>query len=211
VGETTVLATPFGADGKPAGPTAGIPALRRRTGLTTPQVKWTGFANRYDLYAARVTEGNQLLDPTPIIVANDGDTAETNPTVAGNGTDFLVAWSAAIGSAPANIISRRFKASGNPFESDNPVFGKGTRPAAVWTGTDYAVAFQDGGQLVMATASQPDKRRLLAPAVDSNFRLLSAPGVLAALYIRNAMEWPWNGTARAYLLMLPRPHTRTVR
>ncbi|HET8539400.1 MAG TPA: Ig-like domain-containing protein [Anaeromyxobacter sp.] len=96
-------------------------------------VVWTGYRSGtgYDVYGARVTQGGTLLDPSGIAVsAQPGD--QTWPSVAWDGTSFLVAWqdlrsggqldiyAAQVTPAGAALDSGGFLVSGSPLDERAP-------------------------------------------------------------------------------------------
>ncbi|MCK4235378.1 hypothetical protein KAX75_13185, partial [candidate division WOR-3 bacterium] len=52
----------------------------------------TGHSDFFDIYAARVTPSGEVLDPAGGILVSTGAYSRDNPSVAFNGTDYLVVW-----------------------------------------------------------------------------------------------------------------------
>lgn len=102
-----------------------------------------------NVYAARMTAGLSLLDPSPLLLATtrtvDGAPIEDlgAPSVASDGTDWLVATTF----QRENIIARRVGRDGRVKGNGPVVIGDGTDPVVAWDGTQYAVAWKEGNDL----------------------------------------------------------------
>lgn len=109
-----------------------------------------------NLYAARVSPGGVLLDPSALVLAS-GTTVATEPAVAFDGTNFLVVWSDAAGRTDGgrSIYGRRITTSGAlldgvpnggalQFSASSLADGSmpgGSAPVVAFNGTEYIVAW----------------------------------------------------------------------
>jgi hypothetical protein len=96
-----------------------------------------------NVYGARVTAGLSLLDPAPLHIAQSTEEERADfdpPSVASNGTDWLVVTSR----NSENVIARRVLASGTLEGNEPESFGEGFAPAVAWDGIRYAVTWKEG-------------------------------------------------------------------
>lgn len=107
-----------------------------------------------NVYAARVSAGLSLLDPSPLLLAttrsSDGAPTEAlgPPSVASDGTDWLVATTF----QHENIIARRVTRDGRVKGNAPVIIGDGTSPAVAWDGTRYAIAWKEGNNQQLTRA-----------------------------------------------------------
>ena len=111
-------------------------------------VAWiTGYAE--DVYGARVSPSGTVLDPAGIEIAVRAGFQETSPSVAFDGTNYLVVWQ----EIPCNrILGRRVSQSGVPdgegsfliadcFEDPGNVWIRHWDPAVAFDGVNYLVTW----------------------------------------------------------------------
>ena len=115
---------------------------------TTAFVVWYGRRNgtSYDIYGARVDEDGNLLDPAGIFIANAGS-YDPNPSVAFDGTNYLVVWHYNESGDPYNIYGARVSKQGVVLDSEpfaiSEAAGNQMNPRAAFDGTNYLVVWYD--------------------------------------------------------------------
>ncbi|WP_157758287.1 Ig-like domain-containing protein [Cystobacter fuscus] len=99
----------------------------------------------FDLYGTRVSGTGTVLDPSGLILSNRSSN-QLYPSVASNGTDYLVVWQDFAGSA-LDIRGRRVTSTGvMPDDSDlliSTSSGDQRIPKVASNGTDYLVVWND--------------------------------------------------------------------
>lgn len=112
-------------------------------------VAWEGHHDaRQDLYGTRVTAAGAVLDASPLALAT-GDHDKYDPTVASNGTDYLIVWSGPTGDVGNDwkALGNRVTAAGAVLDGNGFALCTGTSfqgiPGAAWNGTNYLVAWGD--------------------------------------------------------------------
>ncbi|MBI3183755.1 MAG: hypothetical protein HYZ28_16585 [Myxococcales bacterium] len=112
-------------------------------------VVWRDARNgggNYDVYGCRVSPAGTVLDSAAVgLPIGVGALTQQAPSVAGNGTRFLVAWQA--GAFNTDIQAARVSAAGaleagSPFMISAAANGQ-TQPSVASDGTDFLVAWQD--------------------------------------------------------------------
>jgi hypothetical protein len=97
-----------------------------------------------DIYGARVSAAGAVLDPAGIAIATSA-ADEDLPSVASNGSDYLVAWQQNFYNS--DIYGARVSGSGAVLDttpiSISTATGAQYFPAIAWDGTDYLAAWQD--------------------------------------------------------------------
>ena len=107
-------------------------------------VVWTKPTNGNDIFGSRVTPAGSVLDagalaiPVTAIVGS----AETNPTVASNGTDWFVAWNDS-----TDVRGARVNAAGTVLDVVGVAVSSASNvqnyPTLGWDGTQYWAVWQD--------------------------------------------------------------------
>ena len=131
----------------------------------------------HDIHAARVTAAMQLLDPVAIVVA--GSSAdEAMPSVASNGTDFVVTWSESV------VRARHVDANGTQSAVIN--LSSGSNSSVASRGGDYFVAWADAGHYFWTPLLPTPVRISLASNGDyfPSVSLAATRGGLFAMYHR---------------------------
>ena len=136
----------------------------------------------HDVNAARITPSLQLLDPVPIVIAGT-QTDELEPSVASNGTDFLVAWSEARDTG--SLVRVRHVAANGTLSAITDL-SSGVLPTAAAHDGAYAVAWADAGSYFWTPLTPLPLRLPLAINGDylSSISLLGTPGGFVAAYHR---------------------------
>jgi hypothetical protein len=152
---TDIYATRVGADGTVHDP-AGLPvstAPRRESQPSVASngsgylVAWTDErgGNR-DIYAARVSAAGVVQDSSGLVVSAEAS-HEDRPSVASNGSAYLVAWTdfRGGGASGTDIYARRVSAAGveNPGLPLSTAPGDQAWPTVTSRGSDYLVAWMD--------------------------------------------------------------------
>jgi hypothetical protein len=99
-----------------------------------------------DIFGARVTSAGAVVDASGFAISTALQSQDT-PSVASNGTDYLVVWGDARLAKAGNIFGARVTGTGtvvdgSEFAISTPSSGQ-TRPSVVFNGTDFYVAWQD--------------------------------------------------------------------
>ncbi|MCX6842981.1 MAG: T9SS type A sorting domain-containing protein [candidate division WOR-3 bacterium] len=200
-------------------------------------VTWTDDRdgdNVMDVYGARVSPAGVVLEPSGIPISTF-DMDQSNPVVAFDGTNWLVAWEDYRGDASA-IYGARVGPGGVVFEPDgipiSPADMDQSNPAAAFDGTNWLVAWEDyrgdasaiyGARVTRAGAVlDPEGMELIngdqdryEPGISQNCRLLTFSGdvpryrttkALAAFYSGAGIaEAPRSPIADPNLDVLPNP------
>lgn len=98
-------------------------------------VVWNASNN---VHGARVSKNGQLLDATAVVIAEDGVQTAT-PTVAFDGTNWLVAWQA------NKVRAARVSTAGAVLDSAFDISTSGGAPKLAWDGGQYWAAWQSSG------------------------------------------------------------------
>ena len=156
-GSTDLYCARMTPDGEVLDPN-GIVIAAERNAQGTPAVAFDGmnylvvwddwrFSMNPNIYGARVTTGGVVLDTTaiPVSTAVDG---QTNPAIAFDGTNYLVAWEDwRAGTLAPDIYCTRVSPSGSVLDTAGVVVSAAaedqTRPAVAFNGTDYVVVWED--------------------------------------------------------------------
>jgi hypothetical protein len=110
-------------------------------------VAWRDYRNsRYDIYAARVTPGGAVLDPTGFAVSTAAD-EHRNPAAAFDGTNFLVVWEDWRDGQRPNIHGARVTPDGAVLDTAgiaiSTVADDQDNPAVCFDGTNWLVVWGD--------------------------------------------------------------------
>jgi hypothetical protein len=114
---------------------------------------WLGNDAGVDVFAARLDVDGGLLDAEPLKLSRTAGT-EADPSVAGGGGLFLVAWSAPEdggADAPRHVYVARVTPTGAVLDSPPVALGRGEQPAVGWWGTRFLVAWARDGDVVGAS------------------------------------------------------------
>ena len=111
---------------------------------TTALVVWNDSrSGSYIMYGARVTQSGEVLDPGGFALSNQ---TSANADAAFDGTNFLVTWEDYRTGYP-DIYGTRLSQAGVVLDPNGRAIGTGayyqSASAVVWTGTRYAVTWQD--------------------------------------------------------------------
>jgi hypothetical protein len=135
----------------------GIPVCRATNTQYQPQVAavgsnflvvWADLRNGLDfnIYGARVTGAGTVADPNGFPISTAG-ADQISPTVAANGTTYLVAWQDWRNSTDSDIYAARVTTNGVVTDPAGFVIAKANNlqasPAAASDGTNYIVVWQD--------------------------------------------------------------------
>jgi hypothetical protein len=109
-------------------------------------VVWQDWRNNdYDIYCARVSHSGTLLDTAGIAVCT-ADGWQITPTVAGNGTDYLVLWQSRT-TSDYDLYGARISPQGVVLDPEGFVVsvapGIQQQPAAASDGADFLVVWSD--------------------------------------------------------------------
>gem|GEM_PF-1753827 len=103
-------------------------------------------ANWYDVYGARVTDAGSVLDPAGIAIRT-GSGTQYQPSVASNGSDYLVAWSEYPGASSYDIRGTRVSPAGAVLDpsgiSISAASNEQSQPAIASDGANYLVVWSD--------------------------------------------------------------------
>ncbi|RKG88411.1 cadherin-like domain-containing protein [Corallococcus terminator] len=113
-------------------------------------VAWERTLNGQEgqLLGARVTNTGSVLDPEPITLAT-GAPSKRDPTVASNGTDYLVAWHDTVAVGEGRIFGTRVTSTGAVLDSSGFAISTAGKqpsvPAVASDGAGYLVVWSDNG------------------------------------------------------------------
>jgi hypothetical protein len=102
-----------------------------------------------DIYGARVTPAGSVLDPGGILIAGGSDNQYV-PTLAWNGTQFLVAWVQGSDNRPQHAMMTRVSSTGVVLDAPAVALGgagQSPRIDVATNGTNYLVAWWGDGPL----------------------------------------------------------------
>ncbi|MBN1504324.1 MAG: T9SS type A sorting domain-containing protein [Candidatus Eisenbacteria bacterium] len=156
-GSTDLYCARVSPDGEVLDP-SGIVISAEQNAQGTPAVAFDGtnylvvwddwrFSMNPNIYGARVTTGGEVLDTNAIAVSTAVD-GQTNPCIAFDGTNYLVAWEDwRSGTRTPDIYCTRVSPSGSVLDTAGIMVsaadGDQTRPAVAFNGTDYVVVWED--------------------------------------------------------------------
>lgn len=116
-------------------------------------VTWVDYRDPFGIYAARVNAEGTVLDPSGITLAT-GVPWLYLPSVASNGSDYLVAWEQRPASGPWEVRAARLSSAGVVLDPAGLRLGDplidAASPAVASVGSDYLVAWRDPRQNVGA-------------------------------------------------------------
>jgi len=119
--------------------------------LTYPTYPLMG--NLIDIYAARLDQDGNLLDPSPIIISNAG-LNQTKPEVAWNGENWLVVWETmrsdwyffmdilGVRVSPEGVVLDSIPINIR-LENQNPSGDHGSNPSVTSDGTNWVITWED--------------------------------------------------------------------
>ncbi|QSQ27043.1 hypothetical protein JY651_19925 [Pyxidicoccus parkwayensis] len=110
-------------------------------------VVWEDFrASRFEIFGTRVSSAGGVLDDWGISIARQAD-ASQKPSVASNGTDYLVVWEEALAGSPVSVHGARVSGAGEVRDIGGLAPGapasSRSAPSVASNGTDYLVAWMD--------------------------------------------------------------------
>ncbi len=109
-------------------------------------IAWRSRGEHRDIHANRVTAAGDVLDGTGIAVATGGPSDEGVPSVASNGSDYLVTWADAR-SGNSDIYANRVSTAGEVQDASgiavSTADGEQKMPCVASNGTDYLIAWAD--------------------------------------------------------------------
>ena len=111
-------------------------------------VTWSDFRSgtKPDIYAARVTSGGTVLDPTGIPISHLM-TSEDGPVVAFDGTNFFVAWRDFRSGAVPDLYGARVNTGGRVLDTSGiPISTNAANqdaPAVAFDGSNYLITWND--------------------------------------------------------------------
>lgn len=117
---------------------------------TNHLVTWTdsrgSSSSGLDVFGARVNASSVVLDPSGVLLSSVVTNAQTAPATASDGTNHLVVWRDARGTA-SEIFGARVSPTGAVLDVDGIDLGVGPltdagRPAAAWNGSHYLVVWE---------------------------------------------------------------------
>ncbi|WP_163999301.1 Ig-like domain-containing protein [Pyxidicoccus caerfyrddinensis] len=99
-----------------------------------------------DIFGARVTSAGVVLDASAFAISTESQSQET-PSVASNGTDYLIVWEDARLNDAGDIFGARVTSTGAVVDASgfaiSTIYNGQTRPSVAFNGTDFYVAWQD--------------------------------------------------------------------
>ena len=117
------------------------------SGRTNSLVVWLGSypdGGRHGLYGRRISPSGVVLDPNPIAIFSSTSTSAREPTIAFDGTNYLVAWS---DSGSGTIYGTRVSLAGTVLDPGGiPIsdgVGRTGNPTIAFGGANYVVAWED--------------------------------------------------------------------
>jgi len=191
---------------------------------TTPQLAWNGtnflvtwtewgwqigsppYPAPMRIAAARVSASLTLLDPMPLIISPSDRGADYDPSVATNGTDFVVTWQSAYGAD-----ARRVYADGTMGAITNIAAGA-SYPRVTFNGSRYVVAWKENDfRASLRIGYLPSTGELLRSGVaqlaftdtnENGVALAPTPNGTAALYTRVSTGDEYGGVPRSFLRLV---------
>jgi len=136
--------------------TSGIPISTATNNQYTPVVTFNQnflvawqdnrSGSSYDIYGARVSSDGTLLDTSGILISSTANPKE-HPSVAHNGTNFLVVWSEYRSSTHYDIYGARVSSAGTLLDTSGISISAATSsqyyPVVAHDGTNFMVVWQD--------------------------------------------------------------------
>jgi hypothetical protein len=183
-------------------------------------VVWAFFGGLHyqpGVYGGRVTPGGGVLDPTGIAISTG--TGRTEPALAFDGTNYVVAWADFRSGAGYDIYGARVSPAGAVLNPDgiaiSAASGDQHSPGVAFEGRNSVVLWSDhrsgarsdiyGARVSPAGAVlDTDGLAIATTADDESAPALAAgpPGQLATSYERIAGEPPYDGVGRIFLRLL---------
>lgn len=139
------------------------------------------------LVGLRVTTSLTRIDAAPFLLDNYTWADAARPSVAGNGTDFLVAWHEMINVNDAQVFAARVPRSGAVLDPAGIPLGTpqtygNLTPAVTWNGFEYVVAFDNAaGNLFYQRVGSDGRRIDAAPVPVASSSALESQPELASL------------------------------
>ena len=120
-------------------------------------VVWEDGRGAYDdIYAARVSPAGAILDPGGIAIST-AEREQREPTVAFDGANYLVAWTDYRSGTNTDIYGARVSRAGTVLDPAGIAIQTATGhqgpPTLAFGGTNYLVAWDDGGRIYAARVS----------------------------------------------------------
>lgn len=154
-------------------------------------VVWTEAVNgTIEVYGAQVKGDGTQVQPTGAISTVDA-TTDRYPSVAWNGTRFLVVWDDAFSATDHDIYGRQVNPAGVPLGSPFPLASSATnqsKPSVTAGGSNFYAVW----------TAQPSSDDVYGGRVDTNGALLDGNGgrvVVGAGLGESAPDVDWNGTS----------------
>ena len=165
------------------------------------------------IHAARVSRHLGLLDPAPLLVADQTNQGTYGvPAVASDGNDWLV-----VASRGNEVVARRVLRSGN-LEGTGPAkLADGLAGDVTWDGAQYAIAFRADQSLLLgavpaAGALQLTRRAFVANEVLGTTSVARTPGGVSVIYLKLSFLPEHTGVQRSYFRVMDfGPRGRAVR
>jgi hypothetical protein len=167
--------------------------------------------DRQGIRAVRLSKSLELLDAAPLAVATE-DREQRHVAVAAGPAGFLVTWDERFG---PDVVARTVTLDG--FVGEPKSIVQGSLPSTARSGDDFAVAWQDGGNVSYARFDHLPFAIPLAASGDdeSNVALCSGPDQTAvAVYERLTSEPVYGNVSRSFARLFtppaPEPRKRIV-
>ncbi|WP_236605710.1 hypothetical protein [Sandaracinus amylolyticus] len=100
-----------------------------------------------DIYASRVSAAGTVLDASGVAVSAAANAQEEHPSVASNGTDYLVVWEDSRNGATSDVYASRVSAAGAVLDVSGLAVSTAANaqrsPSVASNGTDYLVVWYD--------------------------------------------------------------------
>ncbi|MBV9920715.1 MAG: hypothetical protein JOY78_07685 [Pseudonocardia sp.] len=131
---------------------------------STALVAWTDQRTTdFDVRASRVTSAASVLDPSGIVVTRAAS-VQSEPAVAFDGTNFLVAW-VEDRTLDSHVFVGRVSRNGTALDGGGIDLGLGSDPAVAFDGTNFFVTWEHPSQGILGARFDTSGHRLDATSI----------------------------------------------